>query len=203
MVHDLYLWMLAWAYSPYASWALFILAFAESSFFPIPPDILLMALVIGSPEDGMWFATVTTAGSTLGGIFGYFIGYIGGRPLLNRWVSEAKIARIHDAFQRYEVWAIGIAGLTPIPYKLFTISAGAFFINLPKFIVVSILSRGGRFFLVAGTIQVFGSAMKQFIEDYFNLFTILFVVLLVGGFWIVRVLSKKQVESGSPSNKGR
>ena len=199
MVHDLYLWMLAWAESPYASWALFILAFAESSFFPLPPDVLLMALTIGSPKDGWWFATVTTAGSVLGGIFGYSIGYFGGRPLLNRWISQDKVSRIHNAFQRYEVWAIGIAGFTPIPYKLFTISAGAFFINLPKFILVSALSRGGRFFLVAGTLQIFGPSLKKIIEDYFNIINILFVIVLISGFFIVRVLSRKHVEESQSS----
>lgn len=190
-LRELYQWVLGWSDSPYATAALFALSFAEASFFPIPPDILLMALTLGRPEQGMWLASVTTIGSVAGGLFGYLIGYWGGRPLLHRWVSQERIRRIHATFERYEVWAIGIAGFTPIPYKLFTISAGVFFINVPKFILASLASRGARFFLVAGTIQLLGPAMKNFIEAYFDLLTILFVLLLIGGFYWVRVHTRK------------
>jgi membrane protein YqaA with SNARE-associated domain len=193
LLRELYDWVLGWTDSPYGTWALFLLSFAESSFFPIPPDVLLIALTLGDPEQGMWLAAVTTAGSVSGGMFGYLLGYWGGRPLLHRWVSHDKILRIHDSFERYEVWAIAIAGFTPIPYKLFTISAGAFYINFPKFILVSLFSRGARFFLVAGTIQWFGPTMKKLIEDYFNLFTIIFLVLLIGGFYLVKRHTQKQV----------
>lgn len=193
LLRELYHWVLGWADSPYGTWALFILSFAESSFFPIPPDILLMALTLGDPERGMWLATVTTIGSVTGGLFGYLIGYLGGRPLLSRWVSHEKIIRIHQYFERYEIWAIVIAGFTPIPYKLFTISAGVFFINVPKFILASLLSRGARFFLVAGTIQLFGPSMKKFIEDYFDLLTILFFLLLIGGFYLVKTHTQRRV----------
>jgi membrane protein YqaA with SNARE-associated domain len=186
ILHDLYNWVLGWADSPYGAWALFSLAFAESSFFPIPPDVLLMALTLGDPDRAMLFAAVCTAGSVAGGAVGYLIGYLGGRPLLEWWLHHDKVMRIHNAFERYEVWAIAIAGFTPIPYKVFTIGSGAFFIDFPKFVLVSALSRGGRFFLVAGILQWLGPGLKDFIETYFNLLTILFFVLLIGGFYAVR-----------------
>jgi membrane protein YqaA with SNARE-associated domain len=201
LFRELYHWVLGWADSPYSIYALFTLSFAESSFFPIPPDILLMALTLSDPQQGMVLAAVTTAGSVTGGVVGYLIGYIGGRPLLNRWVSHEKIQLIHDYFERYEIWAIGIAGFTPIPYKLFTLSAGAFYINFPKFILVSTLSRGARFFMVAGAIQLFGTSMKRMIEDYFDVFTILFFILLIGGFYLVKVHAQRRLLKHSVSKK--
>ena len=199
--HELYVWVLSWADSPYGIWALLVISFLESSVFPIPPDVLLIALTLGDPPHGMGFAAVTTVGSLTGGMLGYLIGYLGGRPLLVRWMGDKKVMQIHNLFERHEVWAIAIAGFTPIPYKLFTISSGAFFINFPKFILVSALSRGARFFLVAGVIQVFGPAMKQFIDDYFNLLTILFLLLLIGGFYLVRLYARRQVMEENASGE--
>ncbi len=191
LLRDLYEWVLGWAGSPYGTWALFCLAFAESSFFPIPPDVLLMALTLGDPSRGFWFAGVTTVGSVLGGLFGYLVGYLGGRPLLDRWVAGDRIRSVRRYFQRYEMWAITIAALTPIPYKVFTLSAGAFAIDVRKFVVASLLGRGGRFFLVGGLLQFFGSPMKEFIDQYFNLLTILFFVLLIGGAYLVRYQARR------------
>jgi len=186
VVHDLYAWMIAWADSPYAVPALFLLAFAESSFFPVPPDVLLIALTLSKPEWGMYYAAVATAGSVLGGGLGYGIGWGGGRPLFKWLIGEARMMAVHENFQRYEAWAILIAGFTPVPYKLFTIGAGAFYINFKIFMLASLCSRGGRFFLVAGTLALFGPWMKDLLERYFNLFTILFVLLLIAGFVFVR-----------------
>lgn len=183
---ELYDWMLSWADSPYSVPALFLLAFAESSFFPIPPDVLLMALTLGKPGYGMYYAAVTTTGSVLGGALGYAIGWAGGRPLLLRIIGEERMKAIHNTFQRYEAWAILIAGFTPIPYKVFTISAGAFYVNFRVFIIASLISRAGRFFLVAGALQLVGPWMKEVLEQYFNLFTLLFVILIVLGFFLVR-----------------
>ncbi|MBI4354135.1 MAG: DedA family protein [Candidatus Omnitrophica bacterium] len=186
MLRDLYHWVLSWAESPHAIWALGAMSFAESSFFPIPPDVLLMALTLAQPSQGLWFAAVTTAASVLGGLFGYLIGLFGGRPLLRRWIGESRMQQIHDTFQRYEAWAILIAGFTPIPYKVFTIAAGVFYVNPRVFVVASLISRGARFFLVAGTIQLFGPWMKAFIERYFDVLSVAFFVLLVGGFLMIR-----------------
>ncbi len=171
---------------------LFLLSFAESSFFPVPPDILLIALALIEPKASFYLAFITTAGSVLGAIFGYFIGLKGGRPLLERFVSKEKITLIHNYFNKYEAWAIGIAGFTPIPYKIFTISAGVFYINFGRFVLVSILSRGTRFFLVGGAIYFFGPTIRFYIEKYFNLFSIAFVLLLVLGFIVMKFLMKKK-----------
>ena len=198
MIHELYEWMLSWSESPYAIPALFILSFAESSFFPLPPDVLLMALTLGNPSWGMYYAAITTAGSVLGGMFGYAIGWWGGRPLLLRFMGKERVAMVHQTFERYEGWAILIAGLTPIPYKVFTIGAGAFYVNFKVFVIASLISRGARFFLVAGTLQLFGPWMKEMIENYFNLITILFVVLIAIGFWVVKMYAKKAIKSSSP-----
>lgn len=194
-VRQLYDWMLSWADSPYGGLALFGLAFAESSFFPLPPDVLLIALTLGDPGQGMWFATIATAGSVLGGMFGYAIGWYGGRPILMKLMGQARMELIHHYFQRYEAWAILIAGFTPIPYKVFTIGAGAFFVNFRIFCLASLIGRGGRFFLVAGAIQLVGPWVKELIEKYFNVFSILFMVLLVMGFWIVKYQSQKLTQS--------
>lgn len=197
---QLYDWMLSWADSPYGVPALFCLAFAESSFFPLPPDILLIALTLGDPAQGLYFALVTTVGSVLGGMFGYGIGWYGGRPVLKKLMGQARVDLIHQYFQRYEAWAILIAGFTPIPYKVFTIGAGAFYVDFRTFCLASLVSRGGRFFLVAGTIQLIGPWVKELIEKYFNLFSIAFMILLIMGFWVVKHQSKKLTHPAPPES---
>jgi len=177
--------MISWADSPYGVHALFLLAVAESSFFPIPVDVLLIALGLGAPDQALFFAAVCTVGSVTGGVAGYGIGLAGGRPILRRFVSDEKMDRIHRYFEKYEDWAIGIAGFTPIPYKVFTISAGVFLINFRRFVGISFLSRGARFFLVGGLIWLYGDAIRALIEKYFNLFTVLFMVVLIGGFLLL------------------
>ncbi|MEK6589875.1 MAG: YqaA family protein [Nitrospinota bacterium] len=188
MIHTLIEWTVNWAQTDYGTYALFLIAFAESSFFPIPPDILLIALSIINPLIALFYATVCTVGSVTGGIFGYFLGLKGGKPILERFFSHEKIVLVHNYFERYEAWAIGIAAFTPIPYKVFTIAAGVFYINFKKFVFASILGRGGRFFIVAGLIQLFGAEIKYFIQNYFELFTILFFALLIGGFMLLKKL---------------
>src|SRR3990167_5298438 len=189
MIHDLIQWTIHWAQTDYGTYALFLIAFVESSFFPIPPDVLLIALSIISPQIAMFYATVCTVGSVTGGAFGYLIGLKGGRPILERFFSHEKIQLVHNYFEKYEAWAIGVAAFTPIPYKVFTIAAGVFYINFKKFVLVSILGRGGRFFIVAGLIQLFGAEIIHLIENYFELFTIIFVALLIGGFMLLKKLS--------------
>lgn len=187
--------MIKWTldkFLPYGPWGLFVLSFCESSFFPVPPDILLIALALINPKTSFVLAAITTIGSVLGAMFGYFIGLKGGRPILKKLVSEEKISVIHKYFEKYEAWAIGIAGFTPIPYKVFTIAGGVFYINFFRFIVASIISRGARFFLVGTVIYFFGDIAKIYISKYFNIISIAFVLLLFLGFWVVRFFLKRK-----------
>lgn len=192
MLKSLVTWTVQWAYTPYGSWALFTLAFAESSFFPIPPDVLLIALAVVRPENSLWYASICTAGSVLGGMFGYLIGLKGGRPVLKRFVSAEKIKLVHNYFEKYEAWAIAISGFTPIPYKIFTISAGVFYINFKIFVLASLLGRAGRFFIVGTLIMLFGAQIKVFIKNYFNIISIAFVVLLILGFYALKFIKIKK-----------
>lgn len=195
-LQDLMAWITHFAYTPYGAWALFALAFAESSFFPIPPDVLLMALAVAYPSQSLWFATVCTVASVLGGIFGYWIGLKGGRPLLFKFFSRDKIRVVEDYYHRWDVWAVGAAGLTPLPYKLFTISAGVFALNFPRFVIASLLSRGLRFFAVGTLFWLYGQSIQGFIKEYLGWLTVAFFVLLVGGFYVVRIMGKRAAGSG-------
>ena len=178
-------WVEAFADSPSGVWILFGISFAESSFFPIPPDALLIPLCLGNPENAFWFATVCSVGSVLGGILGYGIGFYGGRPVLRRLFNEERIAVVSAYYDRYNAWATGIAGLTPLPYKLFTISGGVFSINFKIFVLASILARTLRFFAVAGVVYVLGPAARLFIEAHLAWLTIAFVILLIAGFLLI------------------
>jgi len=182
---------MAWLATPAGPWVLFGIAVAESSFFPIPPDVFLIALAIAAPRRAYRFALICSVGSVLGGILGYGIGHgfmdAVGQRILEFYGLTDKYLLVQDLYQRYDAWAVGAAGFTPIPYKLFTIAAGAFRIDFPTFVLASLLSRSARFFLVAGLIHRFGPPIRTFIDRYFNLLSILFMVLLVGGFFLVQL----------------
>jgi len=192
MLRRLYDWVLRWAETPYGSWALFLLAFSESSFFPIPPDILLIALAVAIPKKSLKYALICSAGSVLGGCFGYLIGWqfmasVGTR-IVDFYGLTPKVEYIELLYNKYDEWAVGIAGFTPIPYKVFTIAAGAFKINSSVFVVASLLSRSARFFLVGGLIYIFGPGIQSFIDKYFNILATAFTVLLIAGFLIIKYL---------------
>jgi len=197
MIEELIAWVTQWASSPYGSYALFILALAESSFFPIPPDALLIALCLVNPELSFTYALICSFGSIIGGMFGYIIGLKGGRPLLKRWFKSEKVALVEKYYQKWGVWAVGIAGFTPIPYKIFTISSGVFNLNFFRFIVASLGSRSARFFLVATLFFLFGESIQTLIDKYFGLFTLAFFILLFLGFYVVKILGQRAV---TPSN---
>jgi len=188
----LYDWVLSWAAHPHARIALFALAFAESSFFPIPPDVLLIAMALSLPTRAFRFAAITTLGSVLGGLAGYLIGHglmaSVGQPIIEFYRLETQFEKIRALYLEYDVWAVGIAGFTPIPYKVFTIAAGAFDMDPLRFSLASVISRGARFFLVAALIYHYGTPIKGFIDRYFNLLTIVFTVLLVGFFALLAYL---------------
>ena len=190
-IRQIYDRCLLWVQTPYGVWALFLIAVAESSFFPIPPDVFLMVLCISVPSKSFRYAAVCAAGSVIGGAIGYGLG-LGfmdtiGVKILELYGLHDKYEVVQDLYRQYDAFAVGAAGFTPLPYKLFTITAGAFKINFVTFILVSILSRSARFFLVAAFIYKFGAPVRHFIERYFNLLTILFFILLIGGFLVVKI----------------
>ena len=192
LIRRLYDWVLQWSTTSYALPVLFIISFVESSFFPIPPDILLIAMVVASPVGWFRFAFVCSVGSVLGGMFGYLIGYQFMDLIGNRIVAfyhfQEKWDKIGLLYDKYNAWAVAAAGFSPLPYKVFTLAAGAFEINFLTFVLASAASRAARFFLVAALIYKFGPPFKILIEKYFNTFTIIFMILLVLGFFILKVI---------------
>jgi len=206
---SLYDWVLSWGESKYALTALFSLSFAESSFFPIPPDALLIALCMGAYRKWAKFALVCSVGSILGGILGYLIGLtafdligekiIGVTASLSGSDPQELLEQARYWFNEKELWgmkvgswAVAIAGFTPIPYKVFTITSGFLGMSLPVFILASGISRSLRFFLVAGLIgllyQRYGDRIKTLIDRYFNYLAVAFVILLILGFWSVGLI---------------
>lgn len=189
-LRKLYDWVLHWAETPYAVPALFALAFAESSFFPVPPDVLLIALAISIPRKALYYALICAIGSVLGGMLGYLIGYQFMETVGNRIIEFYGVTNqwsyVGELYKQYAAWAVGIAGFTPIPYKVFTIAGGAFQIDFLIFVLASAVSRSARFFLVAALIYFFGPPIRAFIDKYFNTLAIVFVVLLVGGFVLIK-----------------
>ena len=187
----LYDWVLHWADTPYAAPALFLLAFSESSFFPVPPDVLLIALVMGARRRWFQNALLCTIASILGGLAGYGNGYwlmdTVGQRIIAFYHAQEYYRQVMEWYSRYDYWIVFIAALTPIPYKVFTIASGAFHMNIPGFTVISMLGRGMRFFLVAGLLFWFGPPIQRFIDRYFNLLSFLFVILLIGGFLVIKI----------------
>jgi len=192
IIRRLYDWVLHWAETPYGMWALFLIAFAESSFFPIPPDVLLIALAISIPTRAFHFALVATIGSLIGGIAGYGIGMFGydsiGRPIVEFYHGQEIMKAIKERYDEYGFWGVLVAAITPLPYKIFTISSGMFSFDFFQFMIASIIGRSVRFFAVAGLIWKFGKPIKGFIDKYFNLLATLFIILLIGGFIIIKYL---------------
>jgi len=181
---------LVYKFIPYGAGGLFAWAFAESSFFPVPPDFLLIALAVISPEKALFYALICTLGSVSGAFFGYYIGIKGGRPLVKKIIKEKTIEKVEHYYKKYDVWAVGIAGLTPLPYKVFTITAGMFELDLKRFFIASVISRGGRFFMVGTLLFFYGAQVKPFLSKYFNWISLGLVVLLVLGFVAVGMIHK-------------
>lgn len=199
-IRRLYDWILHWADTSWGAVALFILAFAESSFFPIPPDVLLIALCLGMPKSSFRYAFIATVASVLGAIAGYMIGqyaWLDGAEFTGfaRFFFDNIPGFTHEVYnsvgawyKEYDFWVVFTAGFTPIPYKVITITSGVFNINFVVFIIASIISRGARFFLISALIWRYGSTVKGFIDKYFNLLAIAFTILLVGGFVAIKYL---------------
>ncbi len=188
----LYDWTLHWAETPYALPALAALAFAESSFFPIPPDVLLIVMSLAAPRRAFLYAAVCSIASIAGGLAGYAIGYFAWQGVQDFFFTyvfgRETFDQVAGLYQDNAFWAVFTAGFTPIPYKVFTIAGGVCEVNLGVFAIASAVSRPARFFLVAGLIYLFGPPIRRFIEKYFNLLAVVFTVLLIGGFVIVKRL---------------
>lgn len=191
-VRRTYDWILGWADTRYGPWALFLLAFTEASFFPIPPDVLLIALAVSMPTRAFKYALIVTAGSVLGGILGYAIGvyFMGtfGDSLVELYGLTEGFNRIGEFYKKYDAWAVAVSGFTPIPYKLFTIGAGVFRIDIWVFIIASIIGRALRFFIIATIIYYYGEPIKKFIEKYFNLITIITTALILLGVLMIKMI---------------
>ncbi|MEA3465988.1 MAG: VTT domain-containing protein [Thermodesulfobacteriota bacterium] len=187
-------WVLHWGKTPFAVPALFLLALAESSFFPIPPDVLLLALGLSIPTKAFRFAAICTIGSVVGGVIGYGIGF-GCWQLSAEWFfhwvpgfTPEVFQTIQQLFSKYDFWFVFFAGFTPIPYKVITIGAGVFHINFPIFILASTISRGLRFYLISILVYRYGDKARIIIDRHFNVLTSIFALLLIGGFIAVRYL---------------
>jgi len=194
MLKRLYNWVLGWADTKYGVPALAIVSFAESSFFLVPPDPLLMALSLGKPKRSFWYALICSAMSVLGGVFGYLIGWalwdLVSGYFLTYVFSPQAFDYVGAQYEQNAFLAILGAAITPIPYKVFTVSAGVFHINFFYFILASAIGRSARFFLEAGLIYFFGEKIRIFIDKYFNLLLTLFFILVLVGFFIVKFLLK-------------
>lgn len=191
IVRRLYNWMLSWADSRWAGLAMFLFAMAESIFFPIPPDVLLLALCVGMPKKSFKYALICTAGSVFGAMIGFGLGAFAWE-VVDSWFiptifSQEAFNNVADLYAKWNFWLVFTAGFTPLPYKLITISAGVCLgiAEFGIFVLASAISRGLRFFLVAGLIWKFGAPIKTFIDKYFNLCAIAFTVLLIGGFLLI------------------
>ena len=200
VLRKLYNWILHWAKTPYGLLALFILSFSEASFFPVPPDVLLIALALGSREQALKFAFICSIASVAGGLVGYSIGHFvwwdgeNYNSIANFFFNnvpgftEDLFQKIQNQYNHYGFIIIFTAGFTPIPFKVFTISAGAFDISLPLFLIASTISRSARFFLVSFLIWKYGEKINYLIDRYFNLLSIIFVIILFGGYLLINFI---------------
>jgi membrane protein YqaA with SNARE-associated domain len=202
MLQSLYDWTLHLAADPHGVWFLAAVSFVESSFFPIPPDLLLIPMILASPQDAWFLAMVATVSSVAGGYLGYAIGRLAfdtlGVRILRFYGLLEKFQAMEALYRRWGVWLIIAKGMTPIPYKIVTIASGAFHFDLVKFSIASVICRSLRFFLLAALLWEFGEPIRAFIEGRLALLTTIFVVVLVGGFVAVRYLvpAKKPAPEG-------
>ena len=192
MMRRMYDWMMGMAASPRAPWALGLVSFIESSFFPIPPDVMLIPMVLSDRQKAWWYATIATVTSVLGGLLGYAIGFFFfetiGKPILAFYGKEHALDTFIQFVHTYGVQAVIIKGMTPIPFKVVTIAAGVAHMDLLAFIGASIIARAMRFYLVAALLYFFGQPIREFIERRLTLVTTVFVVVLVSGFVAVKYL---------------
>lgn len=192
MLRSLYDWTIRLAETPHALWALAALAFLESSVFPIPPDLMLIPMVLARPRRAFLIAGVCTAASVLGGLFGYWIGAVlfdsVGQPVLEFYGKQNRFEEFRATYNAWGAWAVLVAGITPFPFKVITILSGYTGLSLPVFFVASVIARGFRFFVVAALLWQFGAPIRGFIEQRLGLLFTLFMALLLAGALVLRFL---------------
>ncbi|USG61042.1 DedA family protein [Sneathiella marina] len=192
MLRRLYDFTMSLAAKPRAKWFLGGISFIESSVFPIPPDVLLIPMVLANRAQAWRIAFICSIFSVLGGLFGYLIGAVFfewiGAPIIDFYGYADKFDRFRDAYNEWGGWIVAFFGLTPFPYKVITIASGVTHLNLAVFIIASVLSRSLRFFLVAGLLWKFGEPIRDFIEKYLGLLTVVFFVLLIGSFLALKYI---------------
>jgi membrane protein YqaA with SNARE-associated domain len=192
VLRDFYSWMMRQAAGPHAERALAVVAFLESSVFPVPPDAMIVPMVLAKPQNAWRTALVATAGSVVGGLLGYLIGYAllqtAGAWIIRLYGLQDRIAQFQEAYDHWGLWIILIKGLTPIPYKLVTIASGMAHFNLGVFIIASLVTRGARFFLVAALLRAYGTPIRDFIERRLTLVTTGAAAGIVVGFVALRYL---------------
>ena len=200
LMRRLQAWVEQLAEKPYAVPALFAMAVSEAIFFPIPVDALLIAICVSRPGSSFRYATICSVGSVLGGIVGFGVGsllwYESGTESFSALAlfffdsvpgfSEGAFGKVQQLYRNYDFLAIFAAGFTPLPYKVFTITAGVFQISFPVFVLASVLSRSGRFFLVGGLFYFFGEPIKRFIDKYLEILSVAFLILLIAGFVLLK-----------------
>lgn len=193
-IKKMYNWTIHWAKTGQAPYALLGVAFMESSFFPIPPDVLLIAMVMAERKKWLRYATICTIGSVLGALFGYLIGWgfyeAVGKIIVNTYKLQPMVDKVGRMYADNAFLTVFTAAFTPIPYKVITIAAGLFKISIATLVIASIIGRAGRFFLVAAALRIFGKKIEDSIEKYFDILSLVFVILLVGGFVFLKYIWK-------------
>jgi membrane protein YqaA with SNARE-associated domain len=192
MLRKSYSWIMNYATKPHAVWMLSLISFAESSFFPLPPDPLYIAMIIAHRERTWRLALICTVTSVLGGILGYYIG-AGLYETIGQWIVstyglEETFSKLQEDFLKWGFWIVAGKGLTPIPYKIVTIASGVAGLQLSTFLAASVIARGFRFFLLAGLLWYFGPGIRDFIEKNLGLVTLVTLLALVGGFILVKYI---------------
>ena len=192
VVKKTYDWIMNWASTPYALYALALLSFTESFFFPIPPDILLIAIAFSKPKHSFLYAGICSLSSVAGGIVGYFIGYFLfesiGKLIFDLYGGINGFETVKEYYNSKGAWMVLIGGFTPVPYKLITIASGVFLLDFKIFLICSIISRSARFFLESLLIFYFGEKIRLFLVKYFNLFTIFLFITVILGFLLFKVI---------------
>lgn len=202
LYHQISDWLFAFADSPWAVGVLLATSFTESIFFPIPPDPLLIGIAILNQGSALWLAALVTLFSVGGALVGHWLGKKFGSPILHRFVSDKKVATVERMFHKYGTWAVLLAAFTPIPYKVFAITAGALHLERKPFIIASLVGRGARFMIIGGLIFFFGDSMQAFIADQFEKLMLVSAVVLVLGLVGVFVYSKIRSSGSATVSEG-